>query len=111
MDAINEVMDSFSDRNESEGNSRSEISSSSNNQSDSSHEYSESEKESKSSWTQNESKYIIGPSISIRYSDFDNKSERKPQLLKFDSEKNKKHCFSYKNEKASRRTTKSKRRE
>ena len=96
MDLMNGEIDFLNDRSESEENSRSESSSISSKQSDSSSKHSENEEESKMSGTQNESKYTIGPSITIGNSDFDSKSEWKLTYPSLIHKEKIEPCFSFK---------------
>ena len=107
MDAINGVIDFFDDRSESERDSSSKSNSKSNNQSDSSSEHSENEEESKSIETRNESKYTIGPSISIKNSDVDIKLERQLPHSSLILKEKIKPCYSYKKNEKERQSPQS----
>ena len=95
MDAINDVMDSFSDRSEFEGNSRNESNTTSNNQSDSSSEHWENEEESKSSGTKNDSKHTIGSPNPKSDPKFGNKSEQQQACPNLIPKVIIEPCFSY----------------
>ena len=97
-DKNNAAKSSNTDRTESGMDFDWKISPTGSKQSFSSSEYSKSGAESKSDNVQNDSEHTIGPSLSIRYSKFDIKSERQPANSSLIHRKIKEHCFSYKNE-------------